>query len=73
MQDAEFHSVELNAESLYHGSGDPTNETLARLLSEAIIDTMTLYKADGWQLINMDFQGSKVTIHFTRPVKTKSK
>lgn len=71
MQDAEFCSVELDVEELYDSDDVPSNEFLARLLSEAIIDTVTAYKADGWRLGNMDFQGGHVTINFTRPRKNK--
>lgn len=69
MQDTEFCSVELDANDLYEGSPEPSNEQLAKMLSEAIIETITTYKLDGWRLVNMDFKGGHVTINFTRPLK----
>jgi hypothetical protein len=70
MQDTEFCSVELNADDLPTGSPKPSNEQLAKMLSEAIIETITTYKLEGWRLVNMDFKGGKVTINFTRPLKS---
>lgn len=72
MQDAEYCSIELDAEQLYQGDDEPTTENLARALSEAIIETVTSYKFDGWKLVNMDFQGGRVTINFTRPLGEKT-
>ncbi|MCL4878299.1 MAG: hypothetical protein KJ064_16680 [Anaerolineae bacterium] len=71
MQDPEHCSVDLNAYALYKGDDNPSNEILAKLLSEAIIDVITAHKANGWRLVNMDFKGGNVTINFSRRRKRK--
>ena len=61
----EFFSVELSAAELRDPDEDSlTDLELARRLSEAIIHTVQHYKAEGCQLVNMEFNAGQVVINF---------
>lgn len=67
MQNWEQLSVQLDAATLYEPDESIDDREIARRLANAIVDTVYQYKAQGCEVVSMEFNNGLVTLHLRQP------